>query len=536
MAENTVNPDLTAIKRYLALTTERNPYEARAKIAASLTIPNIMPENQNEGGTASSEMPSPFQSVGSRGVSNLSAKLVLTLFPPGSPFFRLSVDRFLLQELQDKTGGDTDILAEFETALSVMEQEVMLRFEVLGSRQVLADTLLNLIITGNGLLQVQKDGKLKLHNLAHYVIRRDLRGDPMEIIFREGVEAATLPPLIRKLVEQEIEKNAEGKKPSKPLWLYTVAKLEEKTWKVHQEIQEIRIPDSDWTYPAAKPALIPLRWRANSGEEYGRGFVEMYLGDLMSLESLSQSIVEFAAVASKVLHFVNEAGLTEKEEMQNAPSGAILDGDAKDISTLQLDKMQDFKVAGEVATRLEQRIAQAFLLNSSIQRQAERVTAEEIRFMANELETALGGVYSTLATELQRPLVLRLMSTLARESKLPQLPEGKIDPQIVTGIDGLGRTADLQRLDLLLAGVAEIFGPQAVAQYVKTGSYIERRAAALGVPIDGIIRSEKEVQEAVQAQRQAELAQKAAGPAVTQMGQLAQQSNEQQSEAPPEEQ
>lgn len=517
----TQQTEQSAAKRYAALSTERNPFLTRAEDAAELTIPNIMPRNRNEGGTSSDEMPSPFQSVGSRGVNNLTAKLTLTLFPPGNPFFRLTVDRFLLQELQDTAGDDKEVLAEFENALVIMEQEVMQRFEVNGSRQVMSETLLNLIITGNGLLQVQKDGSLKFHSLSHFVIRRDLRGEPLEIIFREGVEAASLPPALRELVEEEIQRNADDAQPSKPLWLYTVAKREEATWKVHQEIQEFKIDGTEWSYPAKKPALIPLRWRANAGEEYGRGFVEQYIGDLMSLESLSQSIVEFAAVASKIVHFVDEAGLTDKEEIEAAPNGAILDGSANDITTLQLEKTQDFQVAGEVASRVEQRLAQAFMLNSSIQRQAERVTAEEIRFMADELETALGGVYSTLATELQRPLVLRLMSTLAREKKLPQLPEGKIDPEIITGVDGLGRTAELQRLDILLTGIGEIFGPEAVAQYVKVGPYIERRAAALGVSIKGVIRSEKEVTAIVQQQQQQELEAKAVGPMVTGMGQIA---------------
>jgi hypothetical protein len=184
--------------------------------------------------------------------------------------------------------------------------------------------------------------------------------------------------------------------------------------------------------------------------------------------------------------------------------------------------MQDFQVAASVVERIERRLEQAFLLNSSVQRDAERVTAEEIRYMANELETALGGVYSTLAGELQLPLVTRLLSTLARENKLPRLPEGKVDPQIITGIDGLGRTAELQRLDILLDGVGQMFGPEAVAEYIRAGSYIQRRAAALGVDVEGLIRSEEEVAQQRQAQQQAAMQQAAAPQAIQQTGQIVQ--------------
>ena len=47
----------------------------------------------------------------------------------------------------------------------------------------------------------------------------------------------------------------------------------------------------------------------------------------------------------------------------------------------------------------------AFLLNTAIQRDAERVTAQEIRYMAQQLETAMGGIYSLLSQEFQLPLV-----------------------------------------------------------------------------------------------------------------------------------
>ena len=45
-------------------------------------------------------------------------------------------------------------------------------------------------------------------------------------------------------------------------------------------------------------------------------------------------------------------------------------------------------------------------------RSAERVTAEEVRYMAQELETALGGVYSILSQEFQYPFVNLLLGRM----------------------------------------------------------------------------------------------------------------------------
>ena len=64
---------------------------------------------------------------------------------------------------------------------------------------------------------------------------------------------------------------------------------------------------------------------------------------------------------------------------------------------LQTDKQYDLRVVVDAIQRFEERMSFAFLLNAAVQRDAERVTAQEIRYMANELETALGGVYSLLS-------------------------------------------------------------------------------------------------------------------------------------------
>ena len=57
----------------------------------------------------SNDLYQPYQSVGSRGVNNLASKLLLLLFPPNSPFFRLSVDSETKKELVNQPGLKTKI-------------------------------------------------------------------------------------------------------------------------------------------------------------------------------------------------------------------------------------------------------------------------------------------------------------------------------------------------------------------------------------------------------------------------------------------
>lgn len=509
---------LSAEGRYEKLKERRQTFLARARDAARVTLPFLIRES--DGPPSGTDIyPTPFQSVGARGVNNLAAKLLLALFPPGAAFFRMTLDPSVAAEIVNS--GEEGEIDAIETGLVLYENLIMDRFESSNSRPVLNQTLKHLIVAGNALLQTLKDGRLRMHPLTDYVVSRDNEGTVIQIIFREGFARATLPEAARDIVKHAPQ--PEESVDDDNIWIYTRAYRDSgaKVWVSYQELAGIEIPNTRFKTRLDTPPYLALRWNIADGEDYGRGICEEFLGDLQSLESLSQSIVEFAAAAAKILFLVDETGMTEKRDIEYAPSGSIVDGRAEDVTVLQLEKFADFQVAKEVQSEITTRLEQSFLLNSSIQRQAERVTAEEIRFMAGELEQALGGVYSTLSQELQRPLVKVIEAALRRTGDLPKLGK-KVQPTIVTGLEGLGRQGDLLKLDLLVSGIAQSFGPQAVAENLNIGSYITRRAAALSVDIDGIVKTDEQKAEEQQAAVAAQANQASIGPAITQAGGLAQ--------------
>ena len=106
--------------------------------------------------------------------------------------------------------------------------------------------------------------------------------------------------------------------------------------------------------------------------------------------------------------------------------------------------------------------------------------------ISQELENAIGGLYSLLSVELQMPMINRLMSIMKSKGKLPKLPKDIVNPVIITGVEALGRGHDLQKLDMFLGGAAQVVGPDAVKQYVSVGEYFKRRATSLGIKTDGL--------------------------------------------------
>lgn len=478
----------TAAARYSQLERLRQPFLSRARSAAKLTIPTLLPP---EGHNGDASLPTPFQGIGARGVNNLASKLLLALFPPNSPIFRLLIDDFTIEELTKQEG----MKALVEEALGKVERAVMTEIEGAAIRVTAFEALKQLIVAGNVLLYLPPEGGMRAYRLDRFVVKRDPMGNILEHITKETVAPDTLPKeFIAKLGPNAKQKFNNAMSADKTLDLYTHVKLVNGMWRIYQEVEGVKVPGTEGTYPKGKSAWIPLRFTKIDGEDYGRGYVEEYYGDLKSLETLTKAIVEGSAAAAKILILVNPNGSTNKKTIAEAPNGAVRSGDAKDVTFLQLDKYADFRIAKETMSEITQRLAMAFLLNSAIQRAGERVTAEEIRYMAGELEDALGGVYSILSQEFQLPLVSRIMFSLERRRKLPSLPTGIVRPAITTGLEALGRGHDQMKLDSLLQRLAPL-GPEVVAEYLNVADYIKRTATAIGIEATGLVRSDAEVRQ-----------------------------------------
>lgn len=480
----------TAGGRYNALISFREPFLHRAREAAKLTIPSLLPPANH---SAHSKLPTPFQGLGARGVNNLSSKLLLALMPPNSPFFRLTVDDYTLEQMTQQEG----MRAEVEEALGKIERAVMYDIEAQAIRVSTGEGLKQLLVAGNVLLYLAPEGGMKVYRLDRYVVRRDPMGSVLEIIVQDTVSPEALPQdFLAKL------KDAPQLTKEKTLELYTRIYRDGNEWRIYQEVKGEKVPGTEGTYPLDKSPWLALRFTKIDGEDYGRGYVEEYYGDLRSLEALTQAIVEGSAAAAKVLFLVNPNGTTEQRTLTESPNGAVRTGNAQDVSVLQVQKFADFRIAFETIESISQRLSFAFLLNTAVQRAGERVTAEEIRYMAGELEDALGGVYSILSQEFQFPLVQRLILQLEKRKKIPSLPKDTVRPTITTGLEALGRGHDLNKLDAFIQGVNQTFGPEVVARYLNVGDYMTRRGTALGLDMKGLVRSEEEVQQMEQQQTQ----------------------------------
>ena len=462
--------------RYDKYFDDRESYLRRGREASLFTIPSLLPERDHK---STSELITPFQSIGAEGVNNLSSKLLLSLLPPNAPFFRLVVDNAELDALLSEKRS------EAEEALAKIERMVMQEIEVRGLRVPIAEALKQLIVTGNVLIYLPPEGQVRVFRLDRYVVKRDSMGNVLEIITKESLSPLSLPDKAKEILD-----DPESESPLEDKDLFTCVKWTGKNWMIKQELDGETVPGSEGSFPKKRNPFLALRFIHMDGEDYGRGYVEEYLGDLKSLESLTQSIVEGSAAAAKVLFLVRPNGTTRVKTLAESPNGAIVTGDDQDVSTLQLGKAQDFGIASQTIQMLQTRLSRVFLMNASIRRDAERVTAEEIRTARQELEIALGGVYAILSQEFQLPLVEILMNRMQKQNRIPKLPDDGLKPLIITGVEALGRGEDLNKLGMFLQQLSPL-GPE-VLREINVSDYITRLAGSLGIDTEGLVKTEEE--------------------------------------------
>jgi len=510
--------DSSIAKTYENMASDRDSFLSRARNCAELTIPTLMPP---EGHTGSTQYVTPYQSVGARGVNNLASKLLMTLLPPNQSFFRLTIDDFDLTEL----GGDAR--GKAEEALARIERSATQEVESKAIRVPTFEALKQLIVSGNVLVHMPPKSGMKVFRLDRYVIQRDTMGNILKIIVKESIAYDALPKEVLEALMENPEYQVDTNK--KECDIYTCVKRVGKKFEVHQEVHDIIIPSTKGAYTEDKLPWMALRFIAVDGNNYGRSFCEEIVGDLKSLEALTKAIVEGSAASSKLLFLVRPNGTTKMRSIADAPNGGIISGDANDVTTLQANKFNDFRVAQETMQKITERLSFAFLLNSSVQRQAERVTAEEVRYMAQELETALGGIYSVLSQEFQVPLVNLLLGKMQKEGKMPKFPKDTLKPQIVTGLEALGRGQDLNKLSQFLQ-MLQPLGQEVIQSELNIGDYLDRLGASLGIDTQGLVKSDEQKQqeaqqqqEMMQQQQMMQMAEKGVSPAIKGMSDQMQQ-------------
>ena len=496
----------SAKARFEKLKSDRAQFLQRARHNALLTIPSLMPLDGHDG---RAHLVEPYQGLGARGVVHLSSRMLVGFLPAGRPYLRLDLPPQQKLEL----AGEIDTTVTKGLALS--ETLVQSEIEEAGWRSTTLQTLQQLMVAGNVVEHILPDNRIRLYRLDQYVCRRAYNGTLLELVICEKFPASALPPDVTRPAGKDDEEQVE---------LFTWVTREKRggrevfkrvqEWGAGAQIGKVAYFEIDRLPYAA------LRWSATPGEDYGRAKVEEHIADLRSLDALEKAQLEMAAMASRNFIMISPgAGSSSmKNRLVRAINGDVVVGDPNSVELKSFDNAGGYQITAQQVAVLREQLAHAFLLMSVGQRNAERVTATEIERDIQELEAALGGVFSSLNADMMEWRTALLMDQMKVQGKLPNFPAGAIVPIILTGLEALSRERDVTRA-VQAAEITRAFlgADQDAGDVVKLDKILGRAFVGLGFPDS--VRTEEETagirqQRAEQQQQQQMMEQ--AGPLIQQ--------------------
>lgn len=412
---------------------------------AKWTLPQLMAELTSLQGGITAVLERDFQEIGALLVNNLGAKLTGLLFPSSRPFYKIKPS--LAIKAKAKAKGVKD--AELQAGLSRMEMASCQQLFLNASYEQLVLAIKHLIVTGNTLLHRDSETrKTQAYSVTQYAVRRDGRGNMMDCILREYTDFEALSVEIQKMLmarsRGRYKPENEGKNRVE---LYTRIKRDRAgdkvIYRISQEADGIEV-GTPGSYPEHLCPWQAVTWSLIPGENYGRGLVEDYAGGFAKLSDMSHAATLYGINMAKVINLVSPGLGADVDELQDAETGEFVQGQKDAVTAYE----------GGDAAKLEQmskeievtfgRLSRAFMYKGST-RDAERVTAFELKQDAMEAENTLGGVYSSLSASLQIPLAHTLLTEVE-----PGMMEGIVTAQIkldiIAGIPALGRQADVQNL------------------------------------------------------------------------------------------
>lgn len=423
-----------------------------------------------------------YQSKGAMLVNNLASKVTQALFPQNSAFFEISQTPEMLQIAQ-QMGADAKAAASLFAGL---EARASARVFLNAGYSALSHAAKLLIITGNAL--VYRDPvSLQFHtySVRDYVVKRDGSGKVLCTILKERIALMDLPEDFR------LSRLPHRTEMYEDITLYT--KVERKTlngrvvYEVSQEVEDHSIGTPS-IYPEYLCPYIPLTWNLVTGENYGRGHVEDFAGDFARLSELSESSLLYEAEMMRLINIIDPGAGIDLDDFMDADCGKAVSGKTNaagnGVVAHEGGNAQKLAAVQNDIAALMQQLSIAFMYTGNT-RDAERVTAEEIRANISEANQTLGGVYANLSEVLH--LHLAHILVVEEESQMLQLlmVQGvKLDVSV--GLASLNRQANVEKLQYLANAIQLVipaltqssprFNPDLVIDALCQGYGIDREA------------------------------------------------------------
>lgn len=405
---------------------------------AKWTLPTVFTKDISGNDGRRTALHRDYQSYGALLLNNAAAKVTQALFPENLSFFKLQDTTFTLNAMAPIIGED-----QAASVFSNLETRACARVFLNAGYAAKNYAVKLLMITGNALEYRDPVSKrTHVYTVRDYAVKRDGSGAVMKIILRERIAMADLPDDFLTMYDWG------NKDPYCDVDLYTgifrkVTSDGNVTYVVTQEVDDKPVGEES-VYPENLCPYIPLTWNLVHGEHYGRGLVEDYAGGLARLSELSRSLTLYEVEMTRLVHLVLPAAGVDVDELQEAECGDYVQANGEGVVAHEGGDSRKAEVVKAEIQQLFGDLARAFMYSGNT-RDAERVTATEIRANINEAQATLGDAYSNLA-EVWHQRLAYLLLVEEKPDILPVLQEGGFRLDIMVGTAALNRSSQVDKL------------------------------------------------------------------------------------------
>lgn len=510
---------------YNKLAEQRINVEENAEELAEITDPTIfLPRDYIEGDW----LYVPNQSINSGAVDNWANVLTYTAFPPGLPMF---VHNILVANLSAEEAADPELISKTKQALVEIEKLHRERFEATTLRNSYVTLLTLLCVTGNALWRQLNVNHPTIHSMRNYVVQRDNLGRPMYTILKESVPFSSLDEETRVIVENQRRSGRRINSNRKDMDLVDVFSVLKQEYRPIHKTKKGTEDEGDWFYwqeleggavlegteengaegSGKPPPMYPAWLNPRPGFNWGTGYCEKFRGDLFQIENDHHALNDGSAISSWMLALVDPAGPTRIESVREADNLDTIPGRAADVTFLTTQKQGDWNVVASHADSAQRRVERAFFMMAAIQRQAERVTKEEIVRMAQDLDKASGGLHTLLSQTVQRYVIQRNVYLHEIEnSNLPKAPKEIVRLGVVTGVDSLGRDIEYGNLMDVSKDLSTVLTPEGYLSHIEPNDLIRRAFTGKSIRPQGLVKDPEKMAQEAEQQKQDQLMQETA--------------------------
>lgn len=463
----------------------------RAREASFLSLPHLVPPDGVLPDDITGQEAS--QSLVAHGVNEVANKFLMALFRPSRPFFRLEPTELGRKKFQEEFPGAPE--SDLISSLVAKEQEIMRRW---ASGEIFPQLLIALqhILVAGSCLILKDDPGISVIPIQDFSVKRSTSGTVIDLVYRETYDVREIP------VEAiRTRYAASGSLQPREVTLYTHWTLAGPSDK--PEYYLIQSVEDNVFYRSERPVKeedLPwfiAGWIRPQGAQYHYGLMYQHIADIRAYELTSRAVLDCAAQVAEWRWLVDPAGQTRPKDLASSKRGAILPGRATDIALSPGGDPAVFGALDTVLQRYENRLGRVFILQGASIRDSERTTAEEIRLVAQELETQYSGAYSSLALQMQLPLARWEMR------KVDTGEDGSVEAKIITGIDVLSRASDLNDFRDFLQNAAMVANlPPPLLDRLDWHAVLAMIGNGTNIQANDVLISEEEYNERVQQQQQ----------------------------------